>query len=65
MTFVKTVFIWWIFHVLFWYCFALTAALLHGNKRAMTIGNAMGVAVFSTALQFLGLYLYKHGIPFL
>jgi hypothetical protein len=53
---------WWICHTLSWYCFALLAAIYHGNKRAMTIGHAAGVSAFSLPLQYLLIYLLKHGV---
>lgn len=51
------IFLWWLCHTLSWYCFALIAAIAHGNNRAMTIGHAAGVSLFSVALQYLLLHL--------
>lgn len=54
-----TIFLWWLAHTLSWYCFALLAALAHGNKRAMTLGHAAGVSFFSLGLQYLLLHLLR------
>jgi len=59
---VLNVFLVWLMHALIWYSFALALAIFRNHGRALTLGHALGVGIFSGGAHLLVCYFHQLGV---